>query len=174
MQSDQDITENQVDTLTPLPEETPKNIPIELIIEYATKGLSTRQIAKLLNCCHQNIAQRLQPYRDTIYSLPHYKKHRADILTTLQSQILNSIDEKDIKDASVLQRLTGFGILYDKERTERGLDKQGSGDTNVQVNINFDPSLIPGSGGTVQLKASTSENKQIEGGGGEADPGTPK
>ena len=34
--------------------------------------------------------------------------------------MLNSLSEDDVKSASLLQRMTALGILYDKERLERG------------------------------------------------------
>jgi len=34
--------------------------------------------------------------------------------------LLNSLSEDDVKSASLLQRMTALGILYDKERLERG------------------------------------------------------
>ena len=37
-----------------------------------------------------------------------------------QSRILNNLTDDDIKKGSMLQKATAVGILYDKERLERG------------------------------------------------------
>ena len=108
------------ETLPGIPDKTPKGIPIESIIEYRSKGLSTREIAALTNCTHSNIVQRLQRIAEDIDTLPHYKSHRADILAINGRRILNSITDEDIKKAPAGQRVMMYGILYDKERLERG------------------------------------------------------
>ena len=92
-----------------------KGIAMEDILDLRSKGLSTPQIAKLLDCSHVNIVNRLK----TVDSLPAYKRHRSDFLAAQQSKLLNSITDADVKKASMLQRVTAFGILYDKERLER-------------------------------------------------------
>ena len=108
--------------LSEIAPQTNKDIPIEDIIELRKKKLSIRQIAKILDCSFQNIAQRLQ---DTgLEQLEGHKKHRADIIALKSAEILSSIDQDTIKKASLLQRLSGYGILYDKERLE--LDKATS------------------------------------------------
>jgi len=97
-----------------------KNIPIESILEYKARGLDSVEIAKLLGCDKSNIIKRLQHHNDKIASLPDYKKHKADVLALKQREILNNITPDKLNDASGLQLTTMFGILYDKERLERG------------------------------------------------------
>ena len=98
----------------------PKDIPIESIIEYRLKGLSTRDIAALVGCSHVNVVKRLQRHCDDVDLLPMHKKHRADILTLSGKKLLQSVTDGTIKEMSGLQRITAYGILYDKERLERG------------------------------------------------------
>ena len=111
---------NTVTTLPPPQPNTPKDIPLESIIELYQKGLSTRQIAKLLNCTHPNIVQRLKEYKKEILGIESFKKNRSDILAIVQSRIINKITESDVKKASLLQKTTAISQLYDKERLERG------------------------------------------------------
>ena len=99
----------------------PKRIPIEDILELRNKQLNGRQIAQLLGCSEVTISRRLKAYTPIFARLDRFKKHRADLLTLKQADILRSITDKDIREASLLQRATTLGILHDKERLERGL-----------------------------------------------------
>jgi hypothetical protein len=53
-----------------------------------------------------------------------FKRHRAEILAGKQAEILKSLTNEELKKASVYQRVGMFGILYDKERLERGQSTQ--------------------------------------------------
>jgi hypothetical protein len=68
----------------------------------------------------QAVHQRLQPYKDAIENLPAFKENRADIFAIHQQRLLNSLTDDDIKRIPPGSRFTGVGILYDKERLERG------------------------------------------------------
>jgi hypothetical protein len=46
------------------------------------------------------------------------------VLAGLQDRLLSSITDEDIKRASLLQRITAMGVIYDKERIELGLVTQ--------------------------------------------------
>ena len=106
--------------LTPLPPTANKNIPKSDIIALKLAGLNTRQIAETLGCSKTNIHNRLKQYEPEIKGLKVYKDHRADIFALEQKRLLDSIDDKDIKKTPIAARMTSFGILYDKERLERG------------------------------------------------------
>lgn len=97
-----------------------KGIPIEDILELRNKQLTLKQIGAILNCSIGNVSQRLKAHEPTFLKLERFKKHRADALTLTQARLLNSITDKDIESASLLQRTTALGILHDKERLERG------------------------------------------------------
>ena len=111
-----------------------KKIPLETLLELAhpDKKLSCGQIGKIVGCTKQNIQARLD--REGITTLGNHKKNRADILALKSAQIIQSIDLSTIKKASLQQRLTGYGILYDKERLERDLSTQ-----NIQPMVSFAP-----------------------------------
>lgn len=98
-----------------------KNIPITSILDcIETKGLTQAETAKYLNCHPSNISKRLKEMNYQPGYLKAYKNSRADIFAYCQSELLNSITADDIKKASFSQKMMGFGILYDKERLERG------------------------------------------------------
>lgn len=114
---------------------SPKGIPISKIIELRNKHLTFKEIGKIVGCSKQNVVERLQPYRQEIENLQSYKENRADVLAVVNSKILNSLSDEDIKNASAYQKVGMFGILYDKERLERG---QATGITehrDIQANI---------------------------------------
>lgn len=92
-----------------------KNIPIETIIEYRNRGLGYSEIAKLTGCSRQNVQQRLETVEYSKEDLENFKNHRKDVFAFLQSKLLNSIDEGEIKELNPLQRIIGAGILFDKE-----------------------------------------------------------
>lgn len=101
------------------PKQRQKHIPIETLIDLAeTKKLSHAQIAKITGCSAANVTQRLQ--RAGVTTLGNYKQNRADILAVAGKQILASITDEDIKKATLNQKVVSYGILYDKERLERG------------------------------------------------------
>ena len=53
-----------------------------------------------------------------------YKNNRADIIAHMQLGILQSVNKAKIKKASLRDSIVSFGILYDKERLERGQSTQ--------------------------------------------------
>ena len=95
-------------------------VPLAKIIELRNKKLSYDEIGTLLGCTRQNIHQRLQPFRQSIDHLKSVKDNRADTLAVVSDTLLNSLTGTDIKSASAYQRVGMYGILYDKERLERG------------------------------------------------------
>ena len=98
-----------------------KNIPIYDIIDcIENKGLNQSQTAKLLDCHKSNVSARLKAIGYQPQYLEKYKNNRADILATYQQIILNSIDASDLKKAGLSQKIVASGILFDKERLERG------------------------------------------------------
>ena len=99
----------------------PKGIPLYEIIDcIVNKNLSQTDTAILLGCDKSNISKRLKDsgYQPTY--LTNYKNQRADILASYQQIILNSITSEDLQKAGLSQKMMAYGVLYDKERLERG------------------------------------------------------
>ena len=104
-----------------LPNNLHKGIPLYDIIDaIENKNLSITETAKLLNSSKSNISERLSKAGYRPKYLENYKSHRADILSSYQQIILNSLTPKDLEKAGLSQKMMAFGILYDKERLERG------------------------------------------------------
>lgn len=107
----------------------PKYIPIEQLLELKNKKLTNEQIANIIGCSKSNVFQRLRPYNSKINELELHKRHRADILTSVQKRIVEGITDDKIADAPLNQLSVAYGILYDKERLERNKSTQ-----NLSVN----------------------------------------
>jgi DNA-binding IclR family transcriptional regulator len=110
--------------VTNTPMRAPRPIPkTQDILEYATTqpGLSVREIARLTDCDHSNVVRTLQRYGISQTEAQSYGERRAEILQGIQDRLLSTITDTDIQKSSLLQRVTATGILYDKERLERGL-----------------------------------------------------
>jgi hypothetical protein len=113
-----DYTEElSLDRVDDLPD---KPVPIEKLLKWRKQGLSYEEIGNMVGRSKQAVHQRLQPYKDAIENLPAFKENRADIFAIHQQRLLNSLTDDDIKRIPPGSRFTGVGILYDKERLERG------------------------------------------------------
>ena len=113
-----DYTEElSLDTVDDSPD---KPVPVEKLLKWRKQGLSYSEIGKMIGRSKQAVHQRLQPYLDAIENLPAFKENRADIFAIHQQRLLNSLTDDDIKRIPPGSRFTGVGILYDKERLERG------------------------------------------------------
>ncbi len=109
-----------------------KDIPIETLVSLRNKGLSFEQIARITGCCKQNVHQRLESIGYSKERLENFKESRADVFAFMQSKLLNSIDNAAIQKMQPYQRIIGTGILYDKERLERG---QSTGIIDITTTI---------------------------------------
>ena len=126
---------NEITPITDENSNAAKDIPIELLIDYRSKGLTMTEIGKLLNCSHANVSQRLSALNDDLDSLPKYKDNRADIMALKGRQALNSITQEKLQKASPSQAAMVYGVLYDKERLERD---QATANVNIMASIHTD------------------------------------
>jgi hypothetical protein len=97
-------------------------IPLDKLIVLREKGLSYVQIGKILGCTAANVKIRLNALGMTLESdvVEKFKEKRADILASHQFQVLENLGPEKLKKAGVRELSVMFGILYDKERLERG------------------------------------------------------
>ena len=121
----------------------PKGIPLAAIIDYIeNKNLSLTETANLLGCTKSNIKQRLTNHGIIPGYLKKYKENRADILATYQGIILNSLTPNDLKRAGLSQKIMAYGVLYDKERLERGQSTENIAYADmIKVNEQIDKDL---------------------------------
>ncbi len=125
----------------------------EAILTLTTTTPATvTEIAESVRCAKSTVSETLKRYQIQPNTLESYKNHRADVLAGIGDKLLQkaNIDTlkiesmRDLKDA-----ITGYGILYDKERIERGLSDSASKPL-VMIQINAP-------GGT-DVKAVTVDN----------------
>ena len=109
-----------------------KGIPIEDMLELRRKDLTLKQISVILGCSEANVHKRLKGFAPVQVKIDRYKRHRADLLTLTQATIHDSITPDVIAEASLLQRTTAMGIMYDKERLERG---QSTSNVDIHTDI---------------------------------------
>ncbi len=94
-------------------------VPIEMLVDmYVKKKMNVTQIAQALNLSVGTVSLRLS--NTGITTLDQFKKSRSDIMALKQANILQSFDSADIKKMQPRDKIVSFGILYDKERLERG------------------------------------------------------
>lgn len=82
--------------------------------------LSYKEIAAIQKVSPQAIHQKIKnllPPAET----ETFKNHRADILAGMQAKLLRELDDERLQKASAYQLVGSFGLLYDKERLERGM-----------------------------------------------------
>ena len=114
---------------------TPKYTDIEKVRDLiSVKGLSYTQAGKILNIDRSAVCRLCQrngiPRKD---ELKNFKKNKADILSSKQAQVLNCINNETLKKASAYQLAGMFGILYDKERLERGESTQNVSVAHIEA-----------------------------------------
>lgn len=88
-----------------------------------TTPATPTEIAESLDTSISNVSHTLKRYGITPNTVNSYKNHRAEIIAGIGEKILSQVKMTDIKidsAKSLQQALTGWGILYDKERLERG------------------------------------------------------
>lgn len=98
----------------------PKMIPIERLIQLKDKNLTDQEVATILGCDRSNVSRRLAEHAPRLQRIDNHKKYRADILTSIQADVLESITPDNIKDCTLPQKTVAYGILVDKERLFRG------------------------------------------------------
>jgi transposase len=97
-----------------------KGININELIDLRKRNLSYQRIADIVGCHKSNVIERLKPFKEAIDGLTQYKSGRADILAVHQQRVLAEITPEKLQKAQINTLLPAFGILYDKERLERG------------------------------------------------------
>jgi len=101
----------------------------------ANPHMNNVQIAEIAATSRETVSRILTQYGTDIGAVEAYQKHRADILDALCQRLSSSVTDEDIKKANLLQRLSAYGIAYDKMRIERGLS-DGTSKPLVMIQVN--------------------------------------
>ncbi|MFZ5989438.1 MAG: hypothetical protein ACOYWZ_20270 [Bacillota bacterium] len=104
----------------------PKNIPLELLIAYAERGLGLEEIAKLVGCCKSNVFYRLKAEGYTPERIQEFEKYHTKILLQKMSLLLQNLDQEKIKKMCGRDTVMSYGILFDKYQalTHTGLNQR--------------------------------------------------
>lgn len=107
-----------------LPQKEPRGVPIEQIIDYKLRGLSSPEISKLLGISDSTVRVRLMNHVEDIDNTTLFQKHRSKYFAFQARRILQAINDADIQKASLRDKVIAASVLYDKERLESGLSTQ--------------------------------------------------
>jgi predicted transcriptional regulator len=107
-------------------------------LEYRLKKhMSYAEIGKLMGVTKQAVQQRLERFSkllDDPEIIDVHDNNTDKILTgAMHRMICNAVDDEKIKSASTLQLVTSYGILFDKQRLNRGLA------TSITQNVDLTP-----------------------------------
>ncbi len=130
---------------TALTHKLPSLTDDNVLLALHNAGNSTRKIEQIVGLDHTRVARRLQrltPRKTTEI----YKSMRADIFAEKQRQwLMMSNTPKLIRDSKAQRDLaTCIGILYDKERLERG---QSTSNISLHAIIDLSVYKVEGNGG---------------------------
>ena len=116
------MPESDIDTN--LPErtrlDTRRPIPIEAIIDYHFKGLSTAKIAKLFDCSARNIQVRLKRAMGDIKRLKTHIKYRPEVYAYHEMKELDAITPAKRKKSKALENAIAAEKFHRMGRLERG------------------------------------------------------
>lgn len=112
-----------------------RKLPIATLFEYRKKGLNYEEIGKICGVTKQAIHSRFQTHGLANYSLRHYVENRADIFAWMQSRLLFSLSDADIKRMAPDRRVWAAAVLYDKERLERGMSTENLSISSIAVHL---------------------------------------
>lgn len=118
-----------------------KNVPITKVVDQLERnpGITYRELGKLNDTSHVAMIKLLSRHGITRENVEEYKTGRADLLAGLQERMLAAITEEDLTKASLRDKIISTGVLYDKERLERG---QSTVNAATVISLSVDPGSL--------------------------------
>lgn len=104
------------------PEKRPKNTDITKVLDQVKRNpqLTMEEIGKINGVSHVAIVNLFKRHGIERKRIEEYKSNRADFMAGLQEKVLASITASDLEKASLRDKVISAGVLFDKERLERG------------------------------------------------------
>ena len=106
-----------------------KSAQLKDILQLKLKGLTDQQIANKYGITQQAINKRLQGIYKLIdkESLEAYRENKANLLDSAELQLLSEVlQASKLKKMSVRDATVSYGIIYDKNRLEKGLSTENT------------------------------------------------
>lgn len=83
-------------------------------------GLTYQEIAEMSGTTKQAVHQAIAPLIGNMKEVEEFKGKRADIFANKQKELLLALDDAKVKNMAGRDLVVAAGILFDKERLERG------------------------------------------------------
>lgn len=90
------------------------------IVELHDNNHTTHTIAKMFDCSHQAVSGAIKRHAGRLQRVENFKKNRADLFAEKQHELLSGLDRAAVKKMAPAAAVVALGILFDKERLERG------------------------------------------------------
>ena len=100
---------------------------VELVAAWGRHNGNISQVAQELGVTRRAVKARKEKMPDALFAvnLQEFRQRRADLLAEIQRMaMLNIMDAKKMKNASLQQLITLMAIAYDKERLEQNLSTE--------------------------------------------------
>jgi transposase len=105
-------------------------------VKLRLQGYTYDDIAVKLGCGKSTVSECLNRYFPEGRGLSVYRNHKADYLQSKQAQLLHALDESKISAMSGRDLVVATGVLYDKERLERGLSSANISVQDISSDLN--------------------------------------
>ena len=104
----------------PLPRPWNAKINVKECYRLRKAGTPLQVLADRYNVTKAAVSMAMKPFTIEKSEVEKFKEERADMLAGKQRELLSALTINKTKDMSGRDIAVSFGILYDKERLERG------------------------------------------------------
>lgn len=111
-----------------------KDIEIK-VAELGKTDLTQKEIGEIVGLERSTVSKMLQRFNIERVDVDTFKNEKADAMAVIQREILKSVTPEEVKKAPIQTKMLTFGILYDKERLERGQANQITSIQSVSVDV---------------------------------------
>lgn len=116
----------ETETTTKIRRPAPGSKAEAILTLTTTTPATPTEIAETVSSPRQYVHDVLNRYGIEPNTQESFKTYRADIFAAIQQKFIECADDPAIKKMIERRGLTDLGILYDKERIERGLSDSTS------------------------------------------------
>ena len=104
---------------------TKKDVAKEIVkLKFNNPNMSLSEIGQIVGRHKSNVMRCLREHEIDTKRVDSFRRMRADLLSSAQSEMLDNINPEKMEKASLKDLSIAFSILYDKERLETGKSTQ--------------------------------------------------